>query len=88
MTEKRFNGIDVLSSISGVSREELLKVAERAKANIKTLDACNNHDFQPIDATKFGSRHKCTRCGGDVDSLHARWYQRGREHERAKGGTK
>lgn len=64
-------------------------IAANVKENLARLKTCDHHDFQPIDGAKpLFRRARCTRCGGEVDSLHAVWYARGIEHGKKLGGAK
>ncbi len=63
-----------------MNRADLDQIWADVKANRAILDACPLHDFVPEEPGKFGSRHRCTRCGGTAESLHAFWYRRGIEH--------
>ena len=87
--EPRYNGAEVLSRISGISKEEVLASFERAKANIAILAACAGpHVFEalpPENAKQkvFGVRYRCKTCGGEVESRERAWYERGLAHGRA-----
>lgn len=50
------------------------------RANLAKLEACKDHNFQPITPGLFGTRYMCHNCKGEVDGLTAKWYERGRLH--------
>ena len=86
--EPRYNGAEVLSRISGLSKEEVLASFERAKANAAALAACAGpHVFvllPPENAKqKVFARYRCATCGGEVESRELAWYERGLAHGRA-----
>lgn len=64
-------------------------IASNVKANLVRLETCDRHDFQPIDGAKPTFRRaRCTRCGGEAESLHVRWYKLGLEHGKKLGGAR
>lgn len=47
-------------------------------ANHARLDSCPRHDFAPAEPK---SRQRvCKNCGGSLNSIEARWYERGIAH--------
>jgi hypothetical protein len=76
------NAIEALSRVSGLSKEEVQAIAEKARANVRRLDACTNHAFEPIGPESLlRQRYRCKHCGGEVDSHAYTWYMRGRADE-------
>jgi hypothetical protein len=75
-----YNGIGVLSDMSGLSRDEVRTIAERVKANHARLAACLRHDFDQIapEATGLRRRFRCRHCGGEIDSTAYHWHEVGR----------
>ena len=75
--------VDVLSKVSGISKEEVLKIRERVRDNHARLDACAGpHVFEDVTPEKIvGKEFVCKLCAGRVDSQARAWYERGREHE-------
>lgn len=67
------------------------KLFELIQLNHKKLDSCSKpHEFlicldrrtrQPLEnptpQQQFGARWRCSKCGGDVDSVVRLWYNRG-----------
>lgn len=53
------------------------------RENQAKLEACGDHDFDIPPPFTPGGRAVCRHCGGRLDPLQARWYVRGREHEKA-----
>lgn len=62
------------------------RIWEEVKANHAKLDGCPGpHDFQPCESirgTAVPRRYRCAICGGEVDTINRRWYQRGLDHAR------
>lgn len=75
--------LDTMEKITGITREESLKIWEQVKANHKKLAECEGpHDFT-IEARKVGTLVRewgCTKCGGTVESTHRAWYLDGLRH--------
>jgi hypothetical protein len=78
---KHLDGAEVLSRVSGLPRPEVDAIWVKVKANKAVLDACTLHDFEPT-SDRFGAKHRCKTCGGEVDVLHSIWYRKGLEHGR------
>jgi len=79
--EKRTNGIEFLSKLSGLSEEDVRQIAEDAKANVKTMRECPKpHDFHDSLTTK--NQMVCRTCGSWTNSYNARWYMEGLEDGR------
>jgi len=78
--------VDVLSTVSGISKDDTRKIFEEVKANHARLKACAGpHEFidDPVDGRpQVVWKKKCTRCGGTVDRIHAAWYEDGLRHGR------
>jgi hypothetical protein len=56
---------------------------EQVHANGRKLNACPIHAFELIgapDQSPFGRRYRCSRCGGEADSLARHWYELGLRH--------
>jgi len=71
---------DVLSGVSGLKPKVVDEIWEQVKANSARLDSCPGpHDFLPIEPDKPFIKHRCARCGGEVEGSRARWYKRGLE---------
>jgi hypothetical protein len=76
------NAIQALSRVSGLSKEEVQAIAEQARANVRRLDACADHTFEPIGRESLlRQRYRCKHCSGEVDAHAHTWYMRGRAHE-------
>lgn len=71
-------------------RVDYKAILEDVKANFAKLDACPVHDFEPFEFIGDGKlvrKHRCKKCGGLLDSLMARWYQKGLAHSRRETAT-
>lgn len=76
------NAIEALSRVSGLSQADVLEIAEKARANVRRLNACTDHAFSPTGAASpLRQRYRCEHCAGEVDASAYTWYMRGREHE-------
>jgi hypothetical protein len=56
------------------------QLGDAVKENLRKLDTCGSHNFQPITPGLHGTKHECRVCRGQVDGLSARWYETGRRH--------
>jgi len=80
VSEKTFDGAEILGRISGLGREETMRIWEEVKENQAKLNACvRPHDFQQDDPKSIRSRWTCRLCDGKVSSREARWYILGLE---------
>lgn len=53
-------------------------ILARVKANIALLRGCTKpHEFEAIEPAKIGSKFRCRKCGGELDCVHAHWYNQG-----------
>lgn len=77
-----YDGVGVMSEVSGLSRAGVTELLAEVRANAALLDACGRHDFLQI-APRFGSKWKCVACGGVVSAEAVHWYVRGQAHGRA-----
>lgn len=74
-----FDGIAVLSSVTGLPRKTLVEIAAEVKANHALLHACPHHEFSPIlPRVPVAQRYRCIECGGEVDHHAYYWHQLGR----------
>ncbi|ABO60611.1 hypothetical protein LA345_38990 (plasmid) [Burkholderia vietnamiensis] len=80
MTQKTPNGIDLLTHVTGLTKEDVTAIHAKAEANRSRLESCARHAFEPVEPGKLFSRHRCTHCGGEADSVGAHWYARGLAH--------
>lgn len=63
-------------------------IVAKVKANRAKLDSCLRHEFVSRDEPRtLSSKFVCTKCGGEVDAQHARWYAIGLEHGAPKAVT-
>jgi hypothetical protein len=79
----------------GVSTEKTLQLWQVVRENNARLDRCPGpHHFVPLEARAkvplattqtFATDHRCSVCGGVLDLLAVRWYQRGLAHARDEG---
>jgi len=71
------DGIDALSKLTRLSREEVIEAWEKVKANRAILDACPGpHVFKAIDKRT----ERCDVCGGEINTINAQWYRTGLDH--------
>ncbi len=79
----RYNGARVLGAVSGLGPAAVTQTLARVRANQALLDGCAGpHDFPEPAEHLLGARLLCTRCGGELRAIEARWYRRGLEHGR------
>lgn len=74
-----YDGIGVMSEISGLPRDEIQAIAEQVKANHAKLQACAYHQFEALITAPPGrGRYRCRNCQGEVDAIAYRWHELGR----------
>lgn len=77
------NSLDVLSSVSGLSKDEMHKIWQEVKANHAKLNECDYHEFVlvPGDNSPILTKRKyvCTHCGGVIDGMAHKWHEQGRK---------
>lgn len=69
-----YDGIGVMSELTGLSRPELERLADEVKANHARLQACPYHEFVEVERRKY----RCQHCCGDVGFTQYVWHERGR----------
>ena len=78
------DSVDKLSEASGLHRTDLIELWASVKANAAKLEGCSRHDFVSIEPERrIGGKYRCTRCGGEADSIAVRWYREGLQHAEA-----
>lgn len=59
-------------------------ILTEVRENLRLLELCKRHSFEPIESTPPGRRiftkWRCSACGGVVDGAARNWYLRGIEH--------
>lgn len=73
-----YNGVGVMSDLSGMPRSEVLAIWGQVKANQAKLNACPYHEFDPILPLATKPRYRCNHCGGEVDASAYHWHEQGR----------
>lgn len=75
------DGLHLVSSLTGWSREEAKRLWEEVRANQDRLATCSNHGFVAISETsEHRRRYRCMHCRGEIDANAYRWYMCGRQH--------
>lgn len=67
------DGAETLSALSGLSRDEMLRIWVEVKANNRKLDACVKHRFSG-GTVKIGEKVTCLECGGNMMLVSVRDY--------------
>lgn len=85
--EAKESAIDVISRVTGLSKETMQDIWTQVRANRKLLDECKGHDFSlPFDKRgEMVVKWKCSKCGGTVDTSDKRWYEAGLKHGLTRG---
>lgn len=77
-----YNGLGVMSELTGLSRQTMQDLAAQVRANHGKLSACPHHNFVavPGSATPSGlcQRYRCTWCEGEIDHHAWYWHEQGR----------
>jgi hypothetical protein len=80
-----YDGTKAMAAVTGMPRDEIVKLAQIARENVAKLSVCTGHAFEAIGPIQpLRTRYRCANCGGDVDSSAYRWYTQGRAHEAAR----
>lgn len=78
--DRRTNGIEMLSRLSGMPQSEVRSAWEDVKANSARLEGCTGpHEFGPLIAV-MNAKYTCAKCGGTIRSMDRYWYDRGLAH--------
>jgi hypothetical protein len=81
-----YDGIEIMSRISGLSKEDVKGIWAEVVANKKLLDSCRGpHDFSDMstDGGIARSKFRCSLCKGVVNGAYRRAYEEGLAHGRA-----
>ncbi len=79
------DNLDKFARATGISKAEILAMADQIRANFDTLAACKGHEFEPEEfGAALRKKYKCRVCGGYVESIAYRWYNLGRAHGHAR----
>lgn len=81
--EKKIDGLKVLGDVTGLGREEMVKIHQEVKANHSALRACPGpHNFvaESDPPMRRVNRYRCTKCGGTVSINGFHWYSEGLKH--------
>jgi hypothetical protein len=75
-----WNGVGVLSELSGLDAAAIASIAGEVKANQERLSTCAWHDFELHEAKALTSRSKfrCKHCEGVINGEQYRWHELGR----------
>jgi len=72
------DGVEILSNISGLSKDDIRSIWDEVKENAKKLEECSGpHDFQPDNSRKPVRDEVCSKCGGKISKVDANWYRKG-----------
>lgn len=73
--------MDSLLAHAGLNKARCAEILAKVKENQRRLDSCKGHAFdEQVEAMPFGSKWRCTACGGVVDIVARTWYLRGVAH--------
>jgi hypothetical protein len=78
-----YDGVAVLSALSGQPRAEVLEMLERVKAQSAKTKACLLHQLDPIEGAKLSPTHRCRNCGWEPRAGELALYEQGLAHGRA-----
>jgi hypothetical protein len=71
-----------------ITRDEAKKLWDQVVANSAKLDACPGpHEFfdiSPETKMPLGKKYRCSKCDGETEGSHVRWYRRGLEHAQVR----
>lgn len=80
-----YNGVGVMSDLTGLPRSDVLASMEKIKANNALLESCAWHWFvlnpdvdEPMRPVNRHQAYKCVHCGGTITPVMYKWHQLGR----------
>ena len=78
-----YDGAAVMSSMTGLSKENVKKLWAQVKENHTRLESCPYHEFEQSKKTAMlrsltHQRYVCIHCGGEIDHQAYMWHERGR----------
>lgn len=76
MSEKRYDALKVLGSMSGLGRSEAKKIWDQVRENQARLDSCPKHSFSG-EVAAFGKKLLCASCGGMLGIVEIGMYIKG-----------
>ena len=67
-----------------MNRDEAKRLLEQVRANMASWDACDGpHELVDLTPEKtIGKRWRCSKCGGECDSVAKSYYEQGLRHGR------
>lgn len=87
MSDKKFSDTQLGKTLSRLVPTLTPTVQDKlwleVKVNHEKLQGCvGPHDFSVQEAPPPRDRWLCTKCGGEVDGINKRWYEKGLAHGR------
>lgn len=75
-----YDGIGVMSEVTGLARGEISEIWAIIQANGAKLSACPWHDFNVMAKSETGLKtmYRCQHCGGEIDGVAHKWHELGR----------
>lgn len=74
-----YDGVGVMSEVTGLARSEIELIAEQVKANHAKLRSCPYHEFERLITAPPGrERYGCKHCRGTIDASAYHWHEQGR----------
>lgn len=84
-----WNGVGVLSELTGLTKEAVQTTFESVKANNMKLETCQYHEFilnpdleTPESPVLRHMKYKCVHCEGTINPVMYRWFELGRHQQR------
>lgn len=74
------SGLDVLSSATRLSKQELRDIFAEVQQNHRILAACTRHQFEGRAVRSLGEKHTCLNCGGVMPGERIAVYAEGVRH--------
>lgn len=74
-----YDGVGVMSEVTGLARSEIEAIAAEVKANHAKLASCPWHEFERLITAPPGrERYGCRHCRGTIDASAYHWHEQGR----------
>lgn len=76
------NLLNYVEKLTGISKEEQLKMIQQVKDNRESLEQCKFHEFTEEVKQYNQTKYRCKNCGGIVGWSEKKFYEQGLQHRR------
>ena len=80
--DKGINLLEYMEKLTGIAKEEQLKIMQEIKDNRESLEQCEYHEFSEELKRHGETKFRCKNCGGIVNWSEKQFYEQGLQHRR------